>query len=682
MYSVSRSDEDEEEDLIRNLVLQEESPPKTSTSKLQKQGEIAEFADMNSEESSSEHLETFVVKSEGSSNLNKPDNSIVDTKNENINEDNLTLTSGFKGVEIEDRNARTSKLVRQAEIEDMEGFEEDMLMELVLAEEAMDQNRELLQHVDHLVKSKCEPGQIETIDSNISRDNPAVLPVINENTTEKTGSIADPAKPDTEDSESSDDNDDSYEDLMMALVLTDQKSTKSNSENTGPMDIDNGSNNALLHGDEASKNIFKKKVIKVDDAPSAQAESLDFNTEIDMKNVEDNPQLQNNEKKCDENSQKEEPIIEFTDMFKSSSADTEGLNSNKEEEIKNREDNLIQINEQKSEVNCEKEESIIEFTDIFKTSNSVPVLDLEPENSFNFRAKMSYSIKSGNELSENETISNVSYDPNSDENTEDTFCMKKFVVDMNTVSIYSAPDETFHQTTEKDGDTIDLNNVLPHLTPEPLNHSCDNQDVKDYLIKDYLKLESSEESLYPSDEDAPSPNANDKFYNYKMTDRNETSPNPNNNSYNYNIAEDDACLITNENTTSLHSKHSDNKMTSTKNVNNEIFDSDHDKFKKIVLITKDLKLIEETEIITPITEETVYLTDKNKTNFAGQVKKVQGDDDFDYAFFDESVPFESLEDNEASKLKDIFDHEIKEVKEIKEGLSVLSLTLNSMNDDR
>ena len=53
----------------------------------------------------------------------------------------------------------------------------------------------------------------------------------------------------------------------------------------------------------------------------------------------------------------------------------------------------------------EKEESIIEFTDIFKPSNAVPVIDLEPENSFSFRAKMSYSIKSGNALSENETIS-------------------------------------------------------------------------------------------------------------------------------------------------------------------------------------------------------------------------------------------------------------------------------------
>ena len=60
MYSVSSSDEDEEEDLIRNLVLQEESPRKKSISKLQKQIEIEEFSDMSGEESSSEHLETFV----------------------------------------------------------------------------------------------------------------------------------------------------------------------------------------------------------------------------------------------------------------------------------------------------------------------------------------------------------------------------------------------------------------------------------------------------------------------------------------------------------------------------------------------------------------------------------------------------------------------------------------------
>ena len=63
-------------------------------------------------------------------------------------------------------------------------------------------------------------------------------------------------------------------------------------------------------------------------------------------------------------------------------------------------------------------------------------------------------------------------------------------------------------------------------------------------------------------------------------------------------------------------------------------------------------------------------------------EKEQVVDKYDYAFFDESIPFESMENQETEKLKVFFDHEIQEVKEIKEGLSALSLTLTSWNDDR
>ena len=328
----------------------------------------------------------------------------------------------------------------------------------------------------------------------------------------------------------------------------------------------------------------------------------------------------------------------------------------------------------------EKDASEFEFTDIFNISDvdrneSVTNKSFsEAENGISFRAKMSYEIKIEKQLSEIDTKSNDCYDPNSDDSKDDIFQMKKF-----TSKNYKELATNDHNGKSINADKSSNKEILfshrenmqeefrnlSQLIPQPSNLTCDNNDVKDYLIKDYLRLESSEESLYPSDEDEGS-----IIMSSKLNDVEE---------YSYLANDDSSCQ---ENTPLVLSDLN-------KSIGLEIQDEGQQSYnnhteagvRKFVAISKDLVLTEESGLSFSFNNE-MELEKNVQTKSMKKKNHTGSDDEFDYVFLDESVPFESLEGKEVSKLTYIFDHEIKEVKEIKEGLSVLSLTLHSWNDER
>ena len=106
-----------------------------------------------------------------------------------------------------------------------------------------------------------------------------------------------------------------------------------------------------------------------------------------------------------------------------------------------------------------------------------------------------------------------------------------------------------------------------------------------------------------------------------------------------------------------------------------------DEVRNFIAISDNLEIIEKFALKSEISREEskVKIPDQIGININEPLKV----DKLDFDYIDESIPFESLEEAGKEKLLNgLFDHEIKEVIEIKQGLSILSLTLNSSSINR